>query len=44
MKGILIALKKTKDIKVMDARTDKEETSIALKLIINEEKLTVVAL
>ena len=28
----------------MDARTDKEERIIALKLMINEEELTVVAL
>ena len=28
----------------MDAKTDKEERIIALKLMINEEKLTVVAL
>ena len=44
MKGVSIALKITKDIKVMDARTDKEERIIALKLLINEEELTVVAL
>ena len=28
----------------MDARTDKEERRIALKILINEEELTVVAL
>ena len=42
MKGVSIALKITKDIKIVDAKTDKEERIIALK--INKEELTVVAL
>ena len=44
MKGVLIALKISKNNKVMDAKTDKEERIIALKLMVNEEELTVVAL
>ena len=44
MKGVSIALKITKDIKIMDAKTDKEERIIALKILINEEELTIVAL
>ena len=39
MKGVSIA----KHIKIMDARTDNEERIIALKLMIKEEEITVVA-
>ena len=34
----------TKDIKIMDDKTDKEESIIALKILINKEELTVVPL
>ena len=44
MKGVSVALKITTNIKVMDARTDKEERIMALKLMINEKEITVVAL
>ena len=44
MKGVSIALKITKDIKIMDTKTDKEERIIALKILINQEELTIVAL
>ena len=39
IKGVSIALKITKDIKIMDAKTDKEERSLALNILINEKNL-----
>ena len=44
MKGVSIALKINKEIKIMDAKTDNEERIIALKIMVNEEELTVVTL
>ena len=44
MRGVSIALKISKNIKIMDAKTDKEERVSALKLLVVEEELTVVAL
>ena len=44
MKGVSIALKINKEIKIMDAKTDNDERIIALKVMINDEELTVVTL
>ena len=44
MKGVSIALRIAKQIKIMDARTDIEERILPLKLMIEEEEITVVAL
>ena len=44
MRGVSIDLKISKNIKIMDAKTEKEERVIALKLMVGEEELTVVAL
>ena len=44
MKGVSIALKINKDIKIMDAKTDKDERILALKILVNEEELTIVTL
>ena len=44
MKGVSIALKINKEIKIMDAKTDNEERIIALKIMVNDEELTVVTL
>ena len=38
MKGVSIALRIAKNIKIMDAKTDDEERVIALKLMIEEEE------
>ena len=43
-KGVSIALKIAKNNKIMDAKTDKEERVFALKLMIDEEEITVVEL
>ena len=44
MKGVSIALKINKEIKIMDAKMDNDERIIALKIMVNEEELTVVTL
>ena len=44
MKRICFALRIATQIKIMDARTDTDGRMIALKLMIEEEEITVVAL
>ena len=44
MKGVSIALKINKELKIMDAKKDNDDRIIALKIMVNEEELTVVTL